>query len=296
MASACQDVSDQTGFLSLPRELRDQIYLDVLKSESTQPESPQSAWPREEVIIYGGQRIYYPLHPDTNPFRSLLGCRRQIRTEVQQLYDHLESGHALPLFKLDVLVDGNFSWPTWILCPGRSEHVQDLQVDLRIFHNGYHRSSYDQDATLAIRPLFLLLNQFMFHGSNFLCKGLPTRSTNVEACTVNILPGESDYKIGGLAADEGIINSLFNDSGMLAFHGALSSSIQSIRFRSQPRIGDIQIDERASQDQREHWARHGFYCCIQPESPVIQDNETRPQHLLHKIKKVWLHFYRNRSD
>lgn len=161
-------------FLSVPREIRDNIYLFVLLSESPAPTPPwlrRSEPPQHEYDKFVG--ISYPLAPPPLASYALLLACRQVSAEVQDIISILKN--TVPLrYKIDAVFDGqNFSYWTWVSMPYFSLHIDIVDVELRFFgailtdDPERQVGEYTSDNRLT-RQLYVLLFRFMEHGPRFL--------------------------------------------------------------------------------------------------------------------------------
>lgn len=185
----------QTSFrhelLTLPREIRDDIYLAVLQLPSEPPPSPEDAGPR--IAGFGselpeGKNVFYPT--DVYPkyaCQNLQACNHQMNTEVREVlvrHDRLERGWDC---KLDLMIHYCDIWPTWTLLPGPITHIRNLEVEMRIFDN-CHGNQFGADGGPGriIRPLFQLLSGLFHHGPQFVYKGSFDRQLDVDTMVFTI--------------------------------------------------------------------------------------------------------------
>lgn len=136
------------NFLSLPRELRDEIYkwglLDTLASAkdrclqhdrkrvSHSPKSFSRDLAADPKIGYheGEEVVRYPEHTSLPPTHSLLHTSRQLRAELLDSIKRL----GPVKYKIDLTgrEDKHALYPTWISVPLFARHVDILEVQLRI--------------------------------------------------------------------------------------------------------------------------------------------------------------------
>ncbi|KAF2495881.1 hypothetical protein BU16DRAFT_617414 [Lophium mytilinum] len=131
----------KTTFLSLPREIRDQIYATVLLS------SEQSHWiPAEEHEIPVSKRRLFPfdisrVRQETGVELNLLRVSKQVRHEAEEyLYKH--NGFNIPL------ADSRFPEGTWDMT--RSPRRVDDMLSLRNFHRTLATPAFDMIRLLEI--------------------------------------------------------------------------------------------------------------------------------------------------
>ena len=124
--------------LSLPRELRDEIYkwglLDDLasaKSRTLQRERKRvSHSATDPETYYGEESVRYPEHTSLPPTYPLLQTSRQLRAE---LLDSVKRMGPLR-YKIDLANrdDQDVLYPTWISVPMFSKTVDVLDVEVRV--------------------------------------------------------------------------------------------------------------------------------------------------------------------
>ena len=177
MALGLKHCYPKAGFQSLPRELRDQVYHELLLISSAPPESPEDAGPRyEEWLLYPMMHwsFFYPidLYPPS-ACGGLMASNPQIEHEVR-----VAAGS--PDFHLDIMIEhfkigrtGQRAWPTWIVYPGLFENIRELRVDVRVCkRDQIHGDMYSLGAWGFVHgPVFWLLNRFFHHGPQFIYKG-----------------------------------------------------------------------------------------------------------------------------
>jgi hypothetical protein len=163
------------SLLSIPRELRDLIYLHVLVSELPPPSSPWAARRRQglsrkqaEDETYDERGNFYPLRPIFSTAYGLLLVCRQFHTEVQGIIALLEANTPLR-YKIDCMLDYDFYiYPTWLSVPYLSSHVDTVDVDMRVFG-----ASFDEDPERRLcsgtlgslsHQLWKMLDRFLVRG------------------------------------------------------------------------------------------------------------------------------------
>lgn len=155
----------RSALLTLPRELRDEIYLNVLRA---QREPPQSV---DEVLKDRPNRqiedrraaLQYEDKPVAIASSGLLGVNRQVATEVRKLL----SAYDLPCV-LDVHANWRRVYPTWLALPTHPRLIQDVRV---VFHVASHTnmrlpSVWSGNAGIGhiTQGLLELLARFIAHG------------------------------------------------------------------------------------------------------------------------------------
>ncbi|OCL02940.1 hypothetical protein AOQ84DRAFT_392605 [Glonium stellatum] len=168
--------------LSLPRELRDEIYkwglLDDLasaKSRALQRERKRVSHSTiDSETYYGEESVRYPEHTSLPPTYPLLQTSRQLRAE---LLDSVKRMGPLR-YKIDLANrdDQDVLYPTWISVPIFSKRVDVLDVELRI-RNGKTSSVYSvvgDDEVEYEGDVFsaglVVLQRFLERGVYFLSK------------------------------------------------------------------------------------------------------------------------------
>ncbi|KAF6816731.1 hypothetical protein CPLU01_13786 [Colletotrichum plurivorum] len=124
--------------LSLPRELRDEIFLFALPDDRPAPESPAASLDRVELshADIGGQQFYarrtsiFVEKKQPAIFPSLLLVNKQIHAEVLPLIQQHDANLVL-----DIMYVKEWGWwPTWLSSPYlRRAHFSTLYVQIRIF-------------------------------------------------------------------------------------------------------------------------------------------------------------------
>ena len=246
------------GFLSLPREIRDLIYVRVLSIESSPLKAPAYAESRRGVFIperaQAVLKIFYPLTSSSYPCQSFVECNQQISREVGEMTDHLATRSEPSVAKLHVMVDANHCWPTWVRCPGRVERLHELQVDVQLW-----RTMMDLDLLQfqIIKPLFILINQSVYNGPRFLSLDMSGRKTRVDRCTIKISWPGTWFN---LCTWEQCVNNLVGDMAAIACDGALSRYIARIIFCSEyERIGNQEVNCDYPEERKRRWEDYGFY-------------------------------------
>ncbi|TKA64615.1 hypothetical protein B0A55_10053 [Friedmanniomyces simplex] len=150
----------QRSFLSLPREIRDQIISYLLVKVEEPPTNPSRAGRRHSTR----ENVVSSTNHPAFRFTKLAHVSRQLRDEVA---DHGESmskkGQAVA--KLDIMFNGYLYHPTWtyvpaLLQPGRPF---ELKIHTRLLTTESFRSS-DRRPVTGIVNLFKILNAILRKG------------------------------------------------------------------------------------------------------------------------------------
>ena len=233
------------GFLSLPRELRDMIYQELLSDVAAPPPDPKNVGPRlsvrtgrEEIFT---QCVLHPahLHPKA-ACEGLYFSNRQIQAEIQ------ESGLALD-YHLDIMVEcfsvptggtvqdrrNLWLWPTWTVYPQPVSKIRELCVDVRVF--GPFPS--DIGFPFACTPLLLLVNRLIHYGPQFIYKGSFQSRVQIETLTVKLF--HDKYTAGDLSS---LSTKLFRGVSLFAHTGAFTGIISRIRVRCGESVQEVKSE------------------------------------------------------
>ncbi|KAL8848851.1 MAG: hypothetical protein Q9221_006147 [Calogaya cf. arnoldii] len=183
------------ALLTIPREVRDEIYSLLLDSSDDPPLSPNEAGLRYEEVTHDrplrNRRVYYP--PPTTckgPTSALSQCNRQLRHEIVDFITktHLTKGGTC---ELDVMVKGCMLWPTWTKLLHSVVRMEHLEVNLRLFNfrDGGGVFWGDGGPGSIFVVLFRLLNRLLHHGPRFLYSDGDNQSLELQTLTLNVLPG-----------------------------------------------------------------------------------------------------------
>ena len=194
--SVMSSTSSRKGWHSLPREIRDHIYEDILECQIAPPSTPDFVGKRREVGFHpGSQSNYRSLHyqPDShsNSLALLLSCR-QINGEISEFiaWKNRENASSSLTYYLDCMVQGYKAWPTWICLPAVSRRVANLEVTFRIFQDAdvFEDSCHIYGKTLKfVTPLLQILNHLFHHGPHFFQQERSSRSMSVTTITLKII-------------------------------------------------------------------------------------------------------------
>ncbi|KAH8821781.1 hypothetical protein F5884DRAFT_746074 [Xylogone sp. PMI_703] len=120
--------------LTLPREVRDQIYswtlsdtLATSKRRDSQRERKQvSHSPEDPETFWGEEQVLYPVHTSSPPAHGLLHTNRQLRKEFLDSVKRL--GPLTYKVNLTQRVDKCVLVPTWIFVPYLTDRIDVLEV------------------------------------------------------------------------------------------------------------------------------------------------------------------------
>lgn len=262
-----------TRLLSIPREIRDEIYLQVLQSArpSSPPTSPAAAGPRTEECIHrawSNRSLFYPnIQSPYGLWSPMLLTNRQTNAEIRDLIASAEFLHrqqAFP-FKLDCMVEGFSIWPTWTLFPALVARMGVLEVDLRFLDAKLNSCLFygDGGPGLLFRPLFRLLNGLFLNGPQFLERDTTGGLLHLELLVVNVvLPPSVDLAQDGnddLGSWPYALDSLKSKIQQIAESGALSGRVGRMRIYDGKEDHDIEIAEKDfPEETANYWAEYGF--------------------------------------
>lgn len=140
-----------TNLLSLPRELRDLVYLYLVLESRQPPNDPDHAGEREFH-----SKINFEARSPRPALLQLKLCNRQIYAEVHDtLIKH--ASHDPDPARLDVMVKGSVIYPTWIFLPSTTCLHPIYDIDLRLFETRNRGSEFSTGAYRALWSLFNLL-------------------------------------------------------------------------------------------------------------------------------------------
>lgn len=253
--------STQRNLLTLPQELRDDIYLVVLQTPSEPPQSPENTGPR--VAGFGseperGKGVFYP----TNIYpryacQNLQACNHQMNTEVREILDRHDTSERGLDFKLDLTIKDCQIWPTWTLFPGPITHIRNLEVEMRIFdgRHGHQGSQFGGDGGPGpiFRPLFHLLSGFFHHGPQFVYKGPFDRQLHVDTMV--------------LSMRHRTVSSVWRLLRMIASHGTLSGRVSKLKLNTDEGVKEFPIpDKELAQETLQYWDDYGYHWGVETSS------------------------------
>lgn len=145
-------------FLDLPRELRDQIYTQLMRMQYRDP---------PEYPKVGGVKSDIELPTPLPSFRypSLIWVNRQLRQEYLGIVDKL-SGKGPFQAQMDIIDNGQWIEPFWsYLAPDvATDKAFDLRVNLRLFSSGHYQLRTRELHSYGLGPLKRLLDMLLSHG------------------------------------------------------------------------------------------------------------------------------------
>ena len=233
------------GFSSLPRELRDLVYQELLSDVVPPPTNPGTVGPRLSVrtgreAIFS-QCILFPAHLYPKAAcEGLLFSNRQIQAEIQE--SHLALDYHLDImFECFGVLTGGIEgyrnnlriWPTWTLYPQPVSNIRELSVDLRLF------GSFPPDGgfPLACTPLLVLVNRLIHYGPQFVYKGPLQSRVHIETLTVNL--SQDIYSVSDLSS---LFAKLFRGVSLFANTGAFTGIISRIRVRCGESVKEVNYE------------------------------------------------------
>jgi hypothetical protein len=155
-------------FLQIPVEIRDRIYLSVLRQENISTASSQSRTrsksPREP---YCPSFLSYQVDalPGIVSTLGLLSSCHQIRAELQQALIREDlNERKKPIFKLDCKMERHLISPTWITLPTSLAAAHRLEINIRV---RYMRWSDTGHFIVLFPRVFELLHRLFNHGPHF---------------------------------------------------------------------------------------------------------------------------------
>ncbi len=182
-------------FTKLSRELRDNIYENLLQSSRTPPVSPDHGgarkYPNEEDEEYFETCNSYPAEDLESTATPLQLTCRQVHDEVQEAILRLKSSRHLT-YKLDLMMlDEAKLYPTWLAFPAFVDEIPRLDVDFRLFGDVEGKQSAMRGGCggppLLIWSLFRLTERFLRRGPDFLASCEPNRYLCVDELAVNVI-------------------------------------------------------------------------------------------------------------
>ncbi|CAD6588407.1 MAG: hypothetical protein ASARMPREDX12_003406 [Alectoria sarmentosa] len=267
----------QRNLLTLPLEIRDEIYLAVLQSPSEPPPSPKNVGPR--FAGYGSEPewqkcVFYP----TNIYpryacQSLQGCNRQMNSEVREVLARHDTSERGMDFKLDLMIQDCRIWPTWTLLPGPITHIRNLEVEMRMFDN-CRGSQFGGDGGpgAIFRPLFHLLSGLFHHGPQFVYKGPFERELHVNTMVFTVwrdeMPGgkfhedamEARSLPSVLSMRRRIVQSVWMKMRMIASRGIFLGRVSKLKLNTGKDVKEFRIpDRKLAQETLDYWDGYGYH-------------------------------------
>ncbi|MCJ1259611.1 hypothetical protein MMC24_007450 [Lignoscripta atroalba] len=196
-------------FLTLPRELRDRVYKNVLEAEIQRPASPnESTSARLEFRVHPliGGAILYERKPVDIACLGLLYCNRQISSETQEAIALKNKAHAEGVtYKLDCMVRYQHLTPTWLSLPAPPRYLQNIKVDVRMFSYSNSQFFGDGGPGSLTKNLLALLGGFFTYGPEFIGGKKLLHALYADMITINLasidLGDESDSDDDGFGRD-----------------------------------------------------------------------------------------------
>lgn len=153
--------------LHLPREIRDQIYSDVLDTAALAPPICPTEIDNCIEEDQGWGCGYYQKSLPPISCLSLLLCNRLISAEVIELITRKNNSEKTALrYKLDLMIWDCDLQPTWLSLPVPLKYVKVVDVDIRFFRFGGPQWA-DHPPVLS-QYLLQLLRRFLTNGPVFI--------------------------------------------------------------------------------------------------------------------------------
>lgn len=154
--------------LRLPREIRDQIYSDVVDTPALAPPiCPTKLGESIEVDHTWCSGYYQKKFPPISCL-SLLLCNRLIAAEVGELVARKNNNKKTALrYKLDLMIWDCDYETTWLSLPVPLKYVKTVEVDVRFFRYGGPQWAEDS-TTMLMQNLLQLLDRFLTNGPVFI--------------------------------------------------------------------------------------------------------------------------------
>jgi hypothetical protein len=162
--------SSMANLLSLPREIRDQVFsillFDPLLASLPSIAEVRKRNNRRDPDDISARKVRYPSQvPTKSPIDRLLGVNRQLHDEVQEAITHFQKcgGAAMTLDLL--LEDNRFFFPSWIQVLPYAMPVKTMHIQIRPFAEV---NATDADPFVASWRLGHLINNFLKSGPRFI--------------------------------------------------------------------------------------------------------------------------------
>lgn len=148
--------AQHSHLLSLPRELRDNVYIFLLHEKRQAPEDPSQPGERDA----DSSTISYERCSPRPGLLQLKLCSKQIHSEVSDII--LKHQDQLsPQAQLDIMVKGSILYPTWTFLPLKPNLYSKISVSLRLFESAGWGSEFN---TSAYRGLWSFFCSLVFQG------------------------------------------------------------------------------------------------------------------------------------
>lgn len=259
--------------LSLPREIRNAIYIAAIHTPRDPPDSPDEAGSRykKEFTNIWNRAVYYPTGPSSWPSHvSLILCNRQVRSEILEILNR-ESRRLT--CQLDCMLKQRALWPTWISYPGLPQTIDHLEMNLRLFDVGDGGTLFwgSGGPGVMFAPLFSMLNHFIHHGPQFIYTGPRRHVPRLETLMINIsyedrTNFEHELSDHQRTRYRGRIFRMFACMlKMVAYHGVLVGKIERIGVRWGDRESVVETGSFGrAEGVSEEWERNGFHWGCDP--------------------------------
>jgi hypothetical protein len=174
------------NFMSIPRELRDEIFHWMLKDPAkASPGSRKKVSPSDPETVVEEQPVRYPQNTTPPTTHSILQTCRQLRAEVADAVRRL--GPLRYSITLTDVADSRRIYPTWHSVPMLASHVDELDVYYKIRSGktssivSYLGEDFDADDTRGeeyrsrvnedpVMASLILLRRFLERGPQFLSR------------------------------------------------------------------------------------------------------------------------------
>ena len=264
--------NDHFRLLSLPREIRNAIYIATIHAPRDTPNSPDEAGPRYKTrcSTIWNRSVYYPIGPSSWPSHvSLIQCNRQVRSETLEI---LNRERRRSTCRLDCMLERLALWPTWISYPGLPQTIDHLEMNLRLFdvRDGRNLLWGRRGPGAMFVPLFWMLNHFIHHGPQFIYTGPLRHTPRLETLMIHI-SYEDRTRSGRELSDHRqsaqrrtvdkreIFRTFAGIVNMLACNGVLAGKIERIGVRWEDHVSIVETGLfKPSEEVGEDWERFGF--------------------------------------
>ena len=268
--------------LSLPREIRNAIYLAKIHTPRDPPDSPDRAGPRlEKCDTEWDRAVHYPIGPSSWPSHvSLIQCNRQVRSETLEI---LNGERRRLTCRLDCMLKGLALWPTWISYPGLAHTIDHLEMNFRLFdvRDGGYLFWGDGGPGVMFAPLFWMLNHFVHHGPQFIYTGPLRHTPRLRTLMINISYEDRtrpEYELSHhqKTIDRDRIARMV--AGMVervAEKGVLVGKIERIGVRWEDHESIVNTGTfEPSEEVGEEWERYGFHWGCDPSlTPSLKERK-----------------------
>ena len=267
------------SFMTLPREIRNQIYVLVIHLERDAPRPPLDgrimtnyyANQMERLLHHGYMRPSDIVHCENEPFplpyTSLLCANRQIRAEIHEALAVLSKSGNLT-YKIDIMVDKWDVYATWLSVPAPTKHLAELRVDFRrVGDSSSARWVGPGGPGATIKTLSALLSRFIAHGPAFFGEAdAAVAETQFKLLTLRVI--DTDFM--DLEEEDGKsslvdFDSLNRCAAMLRRYDILGRKTKLVRTQWRDRYMEHEIPETKPSD--EHLAlckQYGWYRGVSP--------------------------------